>query len=191
MSAGNAWAVPSQSFTTLAITPAVVTNLPATSVQATSATLNGQVISTGNQTPTVILYYGTVDGGTNAGDWSNSVVLGTQDAGFSDTVTDLLYNTTYYYAVAATNSAGNSWAVPSQAFTTPPIYPAVVTNLPATSVQIGSAVLNGQVLSAGNQTPVGDFVLRPGGRRHERRGWSNSVVLGTQNGNFSYAAAGC
>ena len=44
---------------------AVVTNLPASGVQGTYATLNGQVLYIGSQTPTVILYYGSANGGTN------------------------------------------------------------------------------------------------------------------------------
>jgi autotransporter-associated beta strand protein len=102
----------------MAPVPAMVTNLPATGVQGTVATLNGQIVSTGGQTPVVALYYGAADGGTNATAWSNSVVLGAQGGSFSYLVTGLATNTAYYYAATATNVAGVSWATPSQSFTT-------------------------------------------------------------------------
>ncbi len=47
----------------------VLANLPANNVQPNSATLLGQVVSTGNQTPSVTLFYGPSDGGTNAAAW--------------------------------------------------------------------------------------------------------------------------
>ncbi|MGD1088567.1 MAG: glycoside hydrolase family 2 TIM barrel-domain containing protein [Verrucomicrobiota bacterium] len=101
-----------------AISTAVVTNLPAGNVQGTFATLNGQVVSIGSQTPTITLYYGPIDGGTNAVAWSHSVVLGVQGGSFSYVITGLSTNTTYYYAAAASNVVGNVWATPSQSFTT-------------------------------------------------------------------------
>jgi hypothetical protein len=96
----------------------VLTNLPAVNVQATAATLTGQVISTGNQTPSVTFYYGPTDGGTNAISWTNNISLGQQSGNYSFTVTGLATNTTYYYAAMATNTAGSVWASPSQVFTT-------------------------------------------------------------------------
>lgn len=103
----------------------VVTNLPADNVQPTSATLLGQVVSTGNQTTWVTLFYGPNDGGTVAGAWSNSVDLGEQTSVFGFSVTGLTTNTTYYYTALATNSAGAVWAYPSQSFTTPDSAPPV------------------------------------------------------------------
>ena len=57
--------VSNSSQTTLIFSAATITNLPATSITTTSAVLNGQVLSTGNDAPLVTLYYGPVDGGTS------------------------------------------------------------------------------------------------------------------------------
>lgn len=116
--AGTVWASPSFSFTTLAPTLPVLTNLPATSLQTTGATLNGQVLSTGISTPTVTIFYGPANGGTNAGSWSNSVSMGPQTNTFSQAVTGLLPSTTYYFAARGVNTSGTNWAVPSQSLFT-------------------------------------------------------------------------
>src|SRR5438105_50075 len=112
-------------FTTLSIgqTLATITNLPATSVAATTATLSGQVLSTGADTngPNVSIYYGTIDGGTNASAWAGSVPLGAQNGGFSHTVGGLATNITYHFTAKAVNAAGASWASPSLTFSTLPI----------------------------------------------------------------------
>jgi len=129
-SAGTNWAMPSAAFQTLPLTAPVLTNLPAANVQGTFATLNGQILSTGGEAPTVTLFYGTTDGGTTPGSWANSIVLGQQTSGFAQTVTGLSPNTLYYYAAQATNSAGPAWAAPSQSFTTQ------ATNTPSSFVAV-------------------------------------------------------
>ena len=122
-SAGTGWASSPLTFTTLALVLGSVTNLPPSNVQGTSAVLNGQVLSTGNQVPNVTLYYGTNNGGTNAGAWANNIFLGQQSGAFAATVTGLTTNTTYYFAAGAANNAGIAWGQPSLAFTTLPTAP--------------------------------------------------------------------
>ena len=118
--------------TVVAIVPPTVANLPASSVIGTSATLHAQIVSTGYETPTVTLCYGPSDGGANPSAWSQSVALGLQDGNISFAATGLSANTTYYFTITATNSAGGSWATPSRSFTTLEADP---TNTPHTQIQ--------------------------------------------------------
>jgi uncharacterized repeat protein (TIGR03806 family) len=106
------------SVTQVVVTNPVVTNLPASSVLATSATLNGQLVSPGLSTPSVTIYYGAADGGTNAAAWPDRVSLGETTGNFSAKIAGLAMNTTYYFTALASNSAAVTWAQPSFAFAT-------------------------------------------------------------------------
>src|SRR5665213_411672 len=125
VTAHNNSALNTATFTNVSVTPIVVTNpvvtnQPASSVQATSATLNGQVVSTGNLAPSVTIYYGTADGGTNPAAWANNIALGAQSGNFSANITGrgLATNTISYFAARGTNAAWGAWATPSKTFTT-------------------------------------------------------------------------
>jgi hypothetical protein len=107
------------------VSTALITNSAASAIHATSATLNGQVIYTGGSTPQLEIFYGPNDGGTNFAAWSNSVAANFTNAAFSALATGLATNTTYYFTAFASNSAGVTWAVPSQSFTTPAANPVV------------------------------------------------------------------
>jgi autotransporter-associated beta strand protein len=148
-SVGTSWAVPSQSFTTLPLILAVVTNLPASNEQGASAVLNGNVVSIGSQIPGVTLYYGPVNGNTNAAAWANNIYIGRQGGNFSYTISGLATNTTYYFAAAA-NNGGISWAQPSLTFKTLPTAPVVsVLTYHNNNARIG-ANTNELVLTPGN-----------------------------------------
>jgi uncharacterized repeat protein (TIGR03806 family) len=118
-SGGIRWASPSLSFTTLAPAPATITNLSAAGVTTTSATLGGQVLSTGGDVPDVTLFYGPSDGGTTPSAWANSIDLGLQPGFFGQPVSGLISNQTYYFTSRAVNGGGTSWASPSLSFMTP------------------------------------------------------------------------
>jgi hypothetical protein len=129
-SAGTNWAMPSATFHTPPLTVPVMANQPASNVQGIFATLNGQILSTGGETPTVTMFYGPANGGSTPGAWAHSISLGQQTGAFAQTVTGLSPSTLYYFTANATNSAGPAWAAPSQTFTT------TATNTPSSFVAV-------------------------------------------------------
>ncbi len=169
---------------------ASVTNLPASAIQVSSATLNGKVLSTGGDFPIVRLYYGTVDGGTNPSAWASSVPMGVQTGSFAAAISNLTESTTYYFSASASNSAGVAWAAPAGSFATPAANRAVITNFAATGVQGNSGILNGQVVSIGSQTPAVTLYYGPSDGGTNAGAWANSVYLGQQGGSYSYAISG-
>ena len=94
-------------------TPPVITNVAASSVTSTSATLNATLSC--DAACDVYAYWGTVNGGTNAALWANSAHVGSRtnvvSNAISQTVTGLTPNTTYYFAFRASPSNGPEvWA---------------------------------------------------------------------------------
>jgi autotransporter-associated beta strand protein len=120
--------------------PLSITNLPATGITTSQATLNaslGLTLAYGGTNATVLAYWGTVNGGTNPAAWANSAYVGkwtnTVSANIAYTATGLALNTntTYYFAFRATNAVYSVWAtnvlsftLPTKlAFTSVPVYP--------------------------------------------------------------------
>ncbi|HWD91376.1 MAG TPA: chitobiase/beta-hexosaminidase C-terminal domain-containing protein [Verrucomicrobiae bacterium] len=175
---------------TSGFSPAVMTNLPATAIQPTTATVNGQVISNGGIDPTVTLYYGPTDGGAIAGNWANSISLGIETGTFSQALTGLSSQTKYYYAFSASNIGGTSWAAPSQSFTTTAVTLPQVSVSPATGVGATIATFNGQVISTGGATTYVTlyYGLTDGGANPAN--WGNSLALGAQSSSFAQTISG-
>jgi hypothetical protein len=97
----------------------MLTNSEVANVSSTSATLIGDLLSSGGATTAAWIYWGTSDGGTNRLAWGNSISMGTVSEGtFSADVAGLTPNTVYYSRAYAMNSVGGSWAPSTVAFAT-------------------------------------------------------------------------
>ncbi len=117
-SGGGSWAASSSVFTTLSVTPAQVTNIAATGITGTTATLRGEVTNDGNDPPSITIFYGLTDGGANTTSWTNSAAVGLDSGNFTRFVSGLTANTPYHFRCRAINSGGTSWAATSETFTT-------------------------------------------------------------------------
>jgi len=95
-------------------------NNDASGVFGTTATMNGELRDNGGNATTIYLYFGTNDGGTNAGDWMTNINFGVKDVGLLATnIMDLLDDQTYYYRYYGTNTGGKyRWGFPSKSFNT-------------------------------------------------------------------------
>jgi formylglycine-generating enzyme required for sulfatase activity len=91
----------------------------ASNVTATSATLCGNLISTGTAATAVAIYWGTADGGTNPLSWGSSFQCPMSSPGpFSINATALTPGASYWYRCWASNGAGVAWAPASTNFAT-------------------------------------------------------------------------
>jgi hypothetical protein len=107
-----------------------ITLSPASAIQTTTATLNGNIASVGSPNPTVTVYWGETNGGQTPGSWTNSSLPDTaqpQGVGpFSLNVTSLSIGTVYYFSASANASDNISWPAASLSFTTRPAAPTAV-----------------------------------------------------------------
>lgn len=186
---GTSWAAISQSFDTAAAL-ATISQSAATAITINSASLPISVDSTGGNAPTVTIFYGTSDGGTNAAVWSNSLALGTQTGAATGNATGLTANTTYYFRARAVNSAGSSWSAASSSFSTLAITPPAISNSAPLAVSGTNALLAGQVTATGNQAPTVTlyYGLTDGGTT--AGAWSNNIVLGPKSAGFTQQISG-
>jgi hypothetical protein len=168
-----------------AITAPTVANAAATSVESFTATARGTVTQTGNESPSVTVFYGTTNGGTNPAAWAGAIALGAQSGDFSAALAGLTQNTNYFYRARAVNSAGETWAATSSTFTTRVLaQPAVITGA-ASDVQAFSATLPGQVTDTGGDAPAVTLYYGPSDGGTTPGNWANSLALGKNSGAFS------
>ena len=119
-----------------AIGVSTITISAATSVEETTARLNGNVTDVGGENPTVTVYWGTADGGQTPGSWTNSSAPTSPGqpqgiAAFYRDATVLGSGTLYYFSAKAANSGGDAWPAASLSFTTKPNPP---TSLSASTI---------------------------------------------------------
>ncbi|MBA7598129.1 hypothetical protein ES703_05139 [subsurface metagenome] len=105
--------------TTLVAAPTITNDGGATNITDTTARLRGEITATGGESPTVHIYWGDEDRGTEAGSWDYDENLGIKGEGaFFKDISNLIPETLYYYRCYAVNSAGGNWADSTAQFTT-------------------------------------------------------------------------
>ena len=136
-----------------AVSP-TVTTLAATSIEATKASFDGNVTSTGGDAPDIKIYYGLTDGGSTASSWSSVKEIGKQGSTFGEVIGDLIPSTTYYYRVRAYNSAATDgvWASSSVSFSTQASNKPVVNNGSVLNATGTSITFKGGVSTTGTGT---------------------------------------
>ncbi len=186
---GSVWCAPCLSFTTLS-SPPVVTNVPASGINGSSATIGANVSSTGGEAPNVTIYYGAVDGGTNAAAWASSVSIPALTGLATRSISGLTAGTTYYFRAYAQNGGGSDWADASASFTTLLVTAPAVENRAAENVTGTSAELRGEVTSTGNDPPVVTVYWGTADGGTNPAAWANSRVLGPDSGDFGTLVQG-
>jgi len=177
---GQSWVSSSGSFTTTsAASTSTITISSATSVMSSSATLNGNITATGGNNPSVTFYWGTSNGGNNAGSWANNSVptIPSQPQGiasFSLNLLGLNTGTTYYFNASATNSAGTSWAGASLNFTTGSA--PTISLSPATNITSSTASISG-IFSNTVSTSVSTMYWGTSNGGSNPANWANSYSI--------------
>ncbi len=137
---------------------APIANLAPTGITTNSATLNA-AMSVPVTNYAVTVYWGTTNGGTNAGAWTNSASVGSWTnvalTNIAYQVSGLSPGTKYYYAFRATNASTNVWATPSWQFLT------LNVNGAATPGKFKGVSISGRMLGlvVTNGTPGGSWTL--------------------------------
>jgi autotransporter-associated beta strand protein len=188
-SAGDSWAPTSLEFETPALPPAV-SNIAASGIAATTATVGANVTSTGGENPTVRIYYGTTDGGTSTAAWSDSVDLGTGSGVMSALLSGLQPATSYRFRALASNSGGQAWAASSATFTTSSAVLPVVEVRNADGITGTTATFKGEVTDIGTAAPAVTLYYGTSDGGSNAASWTNNIPLGTQSGEFSKFVTG-
>ena len=136
-----------------AVTSPTITTGSASSITQTTATLAGNITSTGGADITERgVFWSTTDGFAD-GAGTKVSEAGTFGTGaFTEDVTGLSAGTTYYFKAFATNSAGTSYGSQGSFTTSSSATAPNVTTNAATSVTDNSATLNAEVVADGGQS---------------------------------------
>jgi hypothetical protein len=180
--APTSWTDASPNLTHSGVSGPLVINQAATGITSRTASLNGEVTSTGGENPTVRIYWGATDGGASTASWTNVVNLGARGLGaYSTPVSSLTTSTLYYFRAHAQNSAGGTWAPAAASFTTRSGLPdaPTVSLSAATSITQNAARLNGAVVATGGENPAVRFYYGPADGGKVESNWPNYRAMGT------------
>jgi formylglycine-generating enzyme required for sulfatase activity len=169
--------------------PTIFNSGGASSISTVSATLNGNLVSTGSATTVVSVYWGATDNGTNTVGWDHVADFGQCAPGtLSINATGLSQGTLYYYRFYASNAFGPGWANPAVQFTTASA-PSVDNGSGATSITPMSAQLSGDLTAGGDSSVTVYWGSTDGGTTPSN--WQHANSLGTLNqGSYSSSING-
>ena len=170
--------------------PPAVENSPAVNIFAFAAQVGGRIITTGGQVPNVQIFYGTTDGGTNAGVWDDVVDLGGHATSFETVIDGLSQDTQYYYRAFAENSLGSAWSPATSSFTTLTAAAPAIINQPATNVGAFSATLSGEVTDTGNDIPIVTVYYGDHDAGTNGAAWDRAIDIGVADGQIVWPITG-
>ena len=165
-----------------------VINTPATVTSPTTADLNGEIISTGGDNPTLNIFFGD----TNDGNWDQLINLGIVGLGpFSTSVAGLTPGTTYYYRARASNLFGSSYAPTIESCVTTTIQPPTVITLDPVLVGSTIANLQGSVTDTGFDDPTVSVYWGDNDGGTSSNNWDQQINLGVRaSGTFVTSLTG-
>lgn len=180
---GEAWGHRVGQFTTLGAPLVLNGEASDADAGAGTATLNGELRSTGTASTVVWSLLGAEDWGEYLAGWNRTNALGPQVVGpLSTNLAGLVTNTTYYFRFLASNIIGQAWGAPSSQFR---LGAPTIANLSATNILLDRAVLNGMLVTTGTApSAVWVYWGQSDGQRSKTL-WSNSRALG----NYAAGAA--
>jgi len=155
----------------------LIDNLPASNVSCVSATLVGNLVSTGSLPPTsVAVYWDIADRGPSSGLWAHTNIF---SGPFSDGqvlschLTGLTDGQTYAYRYHAANLSGEYWASPAEIFSTLYGVPAV-SNQSASNITFSSADFCGYLATTGTAQTAVEVMWGQFDAGTNRSGWSHT-----------------
>jgi len=172
--------------TNIELSLATLTTSAPTNITTTGATLGGNITSDGNATVTERgVCYSTSPNPTTA---NTKLVIGSGTGSFSQAITGLTANTTYYVRAFAVNSQGTAYGN-QQTFTTSlELSLAVLTTSTPTNITTTGATLGGNITSDGNATVTERGVCYSTSPNPTTA--NTKLVIGSGTGSFSQAVTG-
>ena len=155
--------------------------LPASGVSDTSSRLNGFVEYAGlGEPPTVTVFWGTTDAGTNAAQWQLSRDLGARGVGtFTTVVSDLAPGTHYFYRARVSSTSGTSWSDTVRALVTRTKAPRI-SDGELIAASASAAVVSASLDDAGGDPPTVSLFWGSVDGGTVAANWQHSTTLGVR-----------
>ena len=164
-----------------------IANLPAAEISSDAATIGIDVIETDQSDPTVTIYWGDEDGGTDLRAWDSNENLGTRPVGqHRAMLTGLTAGTEYFYRSFAFSfgDGGQVWTENAASFTTDALPASVLGLQPVSTVGDSSALVAGSIDAHGTlQAATIHYGTVDGGS--DSAAWQQTLELPAVEGEFS------